>query len=304
MSSNNKYSYQVFGFNVSSCIKCPELVATKEKPDVYIEFGSVPDSLLNPRSTGKYHQAKTGKFLLTISETAKYLVLEGNRIIIEPITGANTQDLRMFLLGSAMGALLHQRGMLPLHASAVNVKNKCVIFCGGIGTGKSSIASEFLSRGHYLHADDICVISLSKSKIPIAFPAYPQLKLLEDIFLRTHEKSKIYSLVKTAADKFLVSAKDQFHGKPLLIKKIYILTPSDTSRIKFIAMTGIEKFNCLKNYTYRGQIVAGLGKEVSHFKIAGVVGKHIPISQVIRPKNQLLLKELADMLEKDLVKEE
>ena len=40
--------------------------------------------------------------------------------------GASSRNVRVFLLGSAFGALLHQRGLLPLHANAVEVDGRAV----------------------------------------------------------------------------------------------------------------------------------------------------------------------------------
>ena len=45
-------------------------------------------------------------------------------------------DVRAYLLGTAIGALLHQRGLLPLHASAVEVNGRAVAFIAPAGHGK------------------------------------------------------------------------------------------------------------------------------------------------------------------------
>ncbi|BBI65053.1 hypothetical protein HSBAA_63590 [Vreelandella sulfidaeris] len=62
---------------------------------------------------------------ITVEGIARYRVEEGQRILLDRRmsqgvdTVANPGDVRLFLLGSALGALLHQRHWLPLHVSAL-----------------------------------------------------------------------------------------------------------------------------------------------------------------------------------------
>jgi len=53
-------------------------------------------------------------------------------------------------MGSAMGALLRQRNILPFHGSYVEVDGEGVIFVGPSGIGKSAIAGGFHKRGFAL----------------------------------------------------------------------------------------------------------------------------------------------------------
>jgi hypothetical protein len=46
-----------------------------------------------------------------IERAACHLISDGCEILIEPFSGLDAKDLRLFLLGSAEGALLHQRGV-------------------------------------------------------------------------------------------------------------------------------------------------------------------------------------------------
>lgn len=299
--SAESYFYRAFGLNISSSIEIPEFVKAEGKPDVNIRFENVPDSLEKPKKVGVRFQAKPGCLLLKVDNIAKYLVSNGSQVIVEKSPGAKDEEIRLFLLSSVCGALLHQRGMLPLHASAIKVKDKCVVFCGASGNGKSTIAKTFIDRGYDLHADDICVISVNKEGIPLIYPGYPQLKLWEDALIETGEKPTSYTRVRQVLDKFAIPANDKFNNKPLPLKKIYILHPCNKSEIEISALTGMKKFNALKNHTYRFKFLAGLEKEASHFKTAGYVGNWVPISRVQRPQKPYLLNELADLLEKDFL---
>ena len=90
----------------------------------------------------------------------------------------NDNDVRLFLLGSVMGALLHQRGWLPLHGSAIRLPDgTAAIFMGPSGVGKSTLAAAFRRRGYAVAADDVSLIFTGADGSPLLQPAYPELKL-------------------------------------------------------------------------------------------------------------------------------
>jgi len=86
-------------------------------------------------------------------------------------------DVRLFLLGSAIGALMHQRGLLVLHGSTVKVGDECVVFLGSSGVGKSTLATQLRHRGYACLGDDVCAISIGEDGVPYAAPAYPPASL-------------------------------------------------------------------------------------------------------------------------------
>ena len=63
-----------------------------------------------------------------------------------------------------------------LHASAVRVGGKAVLFCGTSGAGKSTIAAALAQRGYPLITDDVCAIA-AEGAAPLVYPDGRQLKL-------------------------------------------------------------------------------------------------------------------------------
>ena len=104
----------------------------------------------------------------------------GSEITIEPTKDATSEELQLFLIGSVFGALIHQRGMLPIHGSAVLFKGKAVVFTGVSGAGKSTLAMGLAQRGYSVLADDISVITKRADNTPVLYPGYPQMKLWGD----------------------------------------------------------------------------------------------------------------------------
>lgn len=104
-----------------------------------------------------------------------------NEIIIEKGGSLkdSLRDLNNFLY-AALSGVLHARNSFLLHASAVEVNGKGIVFISNSGGGKSSMAFELLQLGHKLIADDICLLKPVKNGYGI-IPAAPFLKLSDDV---------------------------------------------------------------------------------------------------------------------------
>src|ERR1051326_5802046 len=105
---------------------------------------------------------------------------DGREIAFEPEAGKSDEDLRIFLLSSALGALLHQRAGLILHAAAVAVEGEAILFCGPSGAGKSTLVAALARAGYPLISDDVCVIESDESSRPSVASDGRRLKLWAD----------------------------------------------------------------------------------------------------------------------------
>ena len=174
------YSYWVFGLQVTSELSLPELYAGAEPADVVIRRGPVPDDLPDAQAHGVLYQAAPGVFRLKVNGIARYLVTDGREIVVQADADADASAVRVFLLGSAMGALLLQRGILPLHTSAIESAGRCVAFAGNSGRGKSTLAAAFHGRGYRVLADDVLAVRDGRGVPPMAYSGSRELKLWAD----------------------------------------------------------------------------------------------------------------------------
>ena len=110
--------YRAFGLTIASELACPELMPSRGTPDVTIRYGDMPATLDDATAGGVLYQITPNRFLLDLKRIGgnRYLVRYGSEIIVERSVAAN---IRPFLFTSCMGALLYQRGALPLHGSAI-----------------------------------------------------------------------------------------------------------------------------------------------------------------------------------------
>ena len=68
------------------------------------------------------------------------------------------QDIASLLLGPVLGALARRRGLVPLHAGAVAVGGRAILFAGPSGAGKSTLLAAFAASGASLLADDQAIL--------------------------------------------------------------------------------------------------------------------------------------------------
>ena len=128
---------------------------------------------------------------------------------------------RTLSFGPVWAALCHQRGILPLHASAIVTKNGIAAFAGHSGAGKSTIAALMGSLGYALVADDIVPVSFREGSPPGAKPFSP-LKLQLDPIIQLALPST--ELVKEVSNrKYFVSPKITADDEWIRLERIDLL---------------------------------------------------------------------------------
>jgi hypothetical protein len=97
-------------------------------------------------------------YLLALAGTGRIRVRDGKEVTIESAAGADPIATGAILCGPIQAVLWHQRGLLPLHASAVAIDGHGVALCGPSASGKSTLAAALAVRGHRVLADDVCIV--------------------------------------------------------------------------------------------------------------------------------------------------
>jgi len=288
---NLKYKYKIFGFTIASEFQIDDLLSSDAIPDVSIRYGVIDSDLKNPVYTGVRFQIAKNEFLLKVDNVAKFLISKGETIIVDKVEGAGDNEINLFLLGSAMGALIHQREMLPIHGSTIKIKDKSVIFSGVSGAGKSSISAYFVKKGYKIVADDISVVAVNNNK-NIVSPGYPRIKLWEDVSNNLNIETNDSLRIRPEINKFGVNVSESFYNSDIEVNKIIIINTKNTSGFEIEKLKGIEKFNALKNNTYRFNFAERLQKKQSLFSFYSKFLPNIDIYRLSRPQKPLMLDEL------------
>ena len=296
------YRYFTFGLHIQSELELPPLLVADSSfpPDVSITIGSTPETLANCQKKGVAFEIAPDEFLLDLRKIARFYVANGNSIVIEPKENKDWNSIRLFLLGSCLGAILHQRKVLALHASAIAHEGEAVLFTGISGVGKSTTANAFRLNGYKMLTDDVCPIKFIDQR-PYALPGYPQSKLWED----TLEKLKLdfqgFKHIRKGIHKRAIPIPDQFAAEPLPIKALYILQTHNKDEINLMDVQDANKFRLIKNMTYRSYLMKGLGMQPYHFMNGSQLANSIPIKRIMRSQT-FCLPEVVDLIKGDLEK--
>ncbi|HYE26669.1 MAG TPA: hypothetical protein VEA61_00310 [Allosphingosinicella sp.] len=270
-------TYRLFGLNLSSEIDLAGLAPPVEAgaPDVEIAFGLIASGEDPPG-----YSATAEGTLLSVAKVGRYLIREGRHIVIDPAPGASERNLRLFLLGSAIGALLHQRGLLPLHANAINIGGRAVAFSGHSGAGKSTIAAWFHDRGYPILADDVCVIGFDDAGRALAYPGIPRLRLWREALEATGRDAGAYDRSFDDQEKYDVPTLSGVRLEPLPLTAIYLLRKADDKAGGGAAidrLTGVDSVETLISNTYRGGYLRTIGRTGEHLAACLRVARAVPV---------------------------
>ena len=208
-------------------------------------------------------------------------------------------SLHPALLGACMAVVLHQRGYLILHASAVKINNRAVAFIGDKGWGKSTIARAFIGRGYQFVTDDVLAIDLN-GDCSIVFPSFPQLKLCPDAVTAMGEDPKILSRVMPSTAKRQYKLERNFGIEPVPLQSIYLLSKAESVQIEKITASNSILPLLAHSYEARfGKKLLHLG-EADHFLECSQLANRVSLYSLQRPSNISLLAQTVDLVEQHL----
>ncbi|SDX12322.1 hypothetical protein SAMN05518855_100932 [Paenibacillus sp. CF384] len=292
--------YQAFGMRISSSIPLPELPVSSPKsaeknPDVIIEAAD-PDRLWEElQLVGSNFAYKDGRFLFLIPETAIYCIEDGYRITVASLEGADLEKVRVYLLGTCMGALLMIRGVLPLHGSAMMINGKAYAFLGDSGAGKSTLAATLVSKGYELISDDVIPVSISgEGGRLVVMPSYPQQKLWQESLDHLGLAAGHFQSVYRETTKYAVPVLSKFCTEPVPLAGVFELVKSESeSAVSIRRLSNLDRLRIVLMHTYRNMLIPRLGLAQWHFKVSSSTADQVNVYQLMRPTAGFTANELA-----------
>jgi hypothetical protein len=259
--------YACFDFTLRSEIPLPELrPAEGDGAQVEIRVGAVPEIL--PGAPAPVHglQVAGEDAMFCAPGVARYLMRGGREIVVAPMPGGSQRNLRVFLLGSALGILCHQRGLLLLHANAIVSDGAAFAFAGASGAGKSTLAAHFERAGYAVLCDDVCGVSFDSAGRPLAWPGVPRLKLWGDAAEAFGHERGTLDLAIEGLDKYHVPLAARSRREPAPLARLYVLGRAAEGAAGAISrLHGAQAMGAVLEQSYRGQYLAPLGLAQRHF---------------------------------------
>ncbi|HEY2335424.1 MAG TPA: hypothetical protein VGH58_10510 [Solirubrobacterales bacterium] len=115
------------------------------------------------------YELKGGGCLIELPPSVSFLIEPNEGRIAVDSRDDDAELLEHRIVSAAICTLLSMRGDLVLHAAAVEVDGRAMLFCGPSLRGKSTLARALGEAGHRVLAEDGVSIALGKDE-PIAFP--------------------------------------------------------------------------------------------------------------------------------------
>lgn len=300
-------AYRAYGLTIASQLALPELlpIPADRSPDVpaatdvTISRVAISDNgLPGGEQISPFAWVHDDSFWLHVPGVARFIVTDGARILVDPERDSDEASVRVFLLGSVLGALLFQRGLLLLHGNAVEVNGRCMVCLGPSGAGKSTLAAGLLKRGYRLLADDVVPIDADCN----AIPGFPRLKLWQDTASKLDIDTGGLDRIRPDMNKFNLMIADRFCDTPLPVRWVYILASDPRGSFQVEPITGMKRFRPLRANTYRRRFMEGMALRPEHLARCGALASNIHLARVTRPRGGFEIDTLIDTLLADIEK--
>ena len=290
--------YVAWGLRIQSEIDVSPLCRRRpgREPDVTIRVGSA--SSVASAGPGLPWTSAPGSFRLEVDGVARYLVREGREITVEPAGGDETAVIT-FLLGPVMAACLQQRGVVALHASAVETERGAVLFTGASGSGKSALAAALVQRGCGLLADDVSGLVLGAGGRPEVLPAFPAVQLWADAVEALGWRERTRGRVRDGIEKYRTPV-ESYRAAPVAVHAVIALHQPRRHGFELEAVPPARALESLLGSTYGPTLAHPRDVRAGFFRALAALAKRAPFAHVRTTERPSRIGALAAWIERRL----
>lgn len=297
--------YTVHGLSLVSEISLPELgreTTDTRRPDVSISVSRMSKGFPSAEAGAEGYVLAGEVLYLDVPDIARFSIRGGTEIVVEPRPGAAAESVRLFLLGSVLGALLHQVGRLPIHASTLRLDGAGVAFCADSGGGKSTLAGWLDRHGYEVTGDDVCALAAADDGDVLFHPGVPRIRLAPDA-MQTLGGEPETGRRESRVDRkipFVMRSLGDPGAVPL--RRIYWLefTEAENAPVLIEPLGAYESLLALRSSVYRPSLIELLGRESEFFESARRVLESVETFRLTRSRDLSRLDEVVGALEDHL----
>jgi hypothetical protein len=166
-----------------------------------------------PRQGVPWHRAEAaeiertgdGDLVMRFADGTVFLLGERGRSIALVAAPAEytRDDLAAYALGPVLMLALHLQGAVLLHASAVVMKGKAIVFAGHSGSGKSTTVAMLHRHGYTILSDDVTELADGR-----ALPSVPTMRLWPDVLEALYGSAAAFPDRAPSWDKKMIRTSD------------------------------------------------------------------------------------------------
>jgi energy-coupling factor transporter ATP-binding protein EcfA2 len=305
LNTQSATAYRLAGLRIVSELPLPGVVLCRDEistsDGVSIRRGHVPECLLSVDVTFSNGQCNANELLLNIPDVARYLLSGGKEILIDQALASNNAEVCAYLLGTVFGVLCHQRGITPLHASAIDVAGGCVAFVGEVGAGKSTLVAALSRLGHQVIADDVCFLQPDHQGVVQAWPGINRIRLWEDAMVALGLEGPGVER-EVSGWKYLIPIRPpRNQTQPRRLRRVYQLHAApDESAASVRRIEGAAAIEVLIQNVYRLGLAEYMGYKPAAFLVCAAAGRNIEVFRFSRRKKLDALREDVELLEEHM----
>lgn len=295
--------YFTYGLTLASTLPFPELPSGKGKVDVNISIAQTEGAASHEHSPILCVDVSPTRAHLIWGGVGDLIIEDNQQITVLPSPNSDEDALRLFILGAGLGVLLHQRGLLVLHASGVVINDRVVGFIGAKGWGKSTTTAILHQRGYALISDELLVVRFDDEGQPRVLPGSPQIRLWSDALVSTGGNIDSAVRVRSGIDKFNINA-SYMAQEDLRLHCLYLLGAGEKLSIR--SMSPSEAFFGVVPHLYVHRFGTSFLKAKATeytFRQLNQLLKEINVRRLLRRKDLNQLPDIAQRVEQDIFQE-
>lgn len=281
----SRYRYRAFGLNIESELSLDGLLPSDGPAEVQVRCGKVDVPFPGPAGENAYWTEGDRKFAFRVKNIGSFLIRDGAEVVVDRGEHPDSEAYPLYVLGTCSGVLLMQRGLLPIHGSALSLEDKEVIITGHSGAGKSTLTAALSRKGYRFLADDIAAVQVEGDGTPWIMPAFPRQKLWRDAAEHIHGGVDAYERIPGIRDKFHIPMVEQFISSKRRLRALFEISVHRGENVEWSEAAGMEKLEILLRSTYRPELVGALGIGAWHFQQCARVAANVAVFKLRRPES-------------------
>jgi hypothetical protein len=298
------YNYFFYGYHLRSAIPLSSLPAwpvpaPEAEPEITLNLGKTPSSLDDLLWSSPFIQiARDKSALVRVAAVASFYLPNGREIIVQPAPGVHPSEIEAIFLSTVAGVVLHQRNLLPFHASCVLLNGRAggraIAITGLAAQGKSALAVALVQRGATLLADDLCVVN-SANKSMHAIGGCHHARLWPDVMDHLKIPNEQRLATRPHHGKHAVALASSKLGSYPLTHLIRFGTTSNTTP-ELVPLHGPGSVLPARNLIFQRDIGHLLGNASLEFRTLTALAHHVRVRSLSRTQLLKHLDQCADLI--------